>query len=104
MQINLSRVHLGRSDEKNQGDADVTEHPDSSDRSATPTTPLATSPDDVLGTTSGGLRARNGNRPRSVCRSPSIVRARWQGALRREERSVESGSSAESASPLGFVC
>jgi len=68
--------HPYGSEEETKGMRMQRSKPDSADRSVTPTTPRSTSPDDVLGTTSGCLRARSGNRSRSVCSCQSIVRAR----------------------------
>jgi hypothetical protein len=97
----VSRPHPYRRDEQTKGMRMQRSKPDSADRSVTPTTPRATSPDDFLGTTSEGLRPRSGNRTRSVCG----CQKHRPGSLCLEcycflERSAASVSSAESASPF----
>jgi hypothetical protein len=83
----VSRPHPYRSDEQTKGMRILRSKPDSADRSVTATTPCATSPDDVLGTASGGLTPRTANRTRSVCRCQSIVRARcaWRATASRND-------------------
>lgn len=84
----VSRPRPYYSDEQSKCIRTQRSQPDSADRSATPMPPPATSPDDVLGTTSGDVRALN-RQPVAMCAvhktSSGLV---GPGALQSEERSV----------------